>query len=119
MIAERSGIADIIGSVGSGIGFLMGFVAFLAGGIGSLLHIMGAFGFFLSSWIAMFLSILGGVGLLIARFESFTGGVFMLVSGAIGIPIVGGFFIIPSSLLITAGLVDMVDSLRMWQTTSL
>lgn len=119
MNASNAEVAEFIGAIGAGLGFLMGLVAFLAGGIGSLLHISGAFGFFQSSWIAIFLSVLGGMGLLIARIESLTGGIFMLVSGSVGIPVVGGFFIIPSSLLIVAGLVDIIDSFRVWYVSNI
>lgn len=119
MKADNAEIAEIIGSVGSGSGFLMGLVAFLAGGIGSLLHIGGAFGYFLSSWLVIFLSILGGIGLPIARMEPLTGGIFMIVSGSVGIAVVGGFFIIPSSLLIVAGLIDIMDSFRSWNTVKI
>ncbi|AKA49440.1 hypothetical protein IX51_10415 [uncultured archaeon] len=106
----------ILGMVGGVIGLLMGLVALVAGGIGSLLHIYGAFSFFQSSWIAIFLSLVGLAGAFITRIESLVGGVPMAVSGALGVYLVGGFFLIPSAFLIVAGIIAVVDSFRRWDT---
>lgn len=116
MNRNQNHIAEIIGGAGAALGFIMGFIAFVAGGIGSLLHIGGAFGFFISSFLAMFLAILGGIGVALSRIELLVGGVFMATAGALGVYLVGGFYIIPSALLIAAGLIAIIDSFRSWDT---
>lgn len=114
MLDIRGAGVSILGIAGGILGLLMGIVAFIAGGIGALIHISGAYGFFLSSWIAVFLSLLGMAGAYFTRFEALPGGVAVAVAGSLGIYILGGFFIIPSAIMIIAGVIAIVDSFRRW-----
>lgn len=106
-------IADL-GVAGGVLGFLMGLFALVAGGIGAILQIHGAFGFFLSSWAALFISVVGLFGAWLTRADALPGGVVMAVAGAVGIYVVGGFFIIPSALLLIAGIIAVLESFRQW-----
>lgn len=114
----RAGGVSVLGMIGGVIGLLMGIVAFIAGGIGALLHIGGAYGFFQSSWIAIFLSIVGMAGAFFAGFAELPGGVAMIVSGALGVYLVKGFFIIPSAILMIAGIIAVFESFRKWDTVT-
>lgn len=114
MMEDRVDGITILGMIGGVIAFIMGIIAFIAGGIGSLLHISGAYGFFQSSWIAIFLSLVGMAGAYLASIMELSGGVAMAVSGSLGIYLVKGFFIIPSAILLIAGLIAIIDSFRKW-----
>ena len=119
MRLNRAYDISILGMIGGIIAFVMGLVAFIAGGIGSILHISGAFGFFQSSWIAIFLSLVGIAGAFFAGIQALPGGIAMAVSGALGVYLVKGFFIIPSAILLIAGIISVIDSFRKWNTVTM
>lgn len=117
MYRPRESDLSIAGFIGGAIGITMALVGIIAGGIGSLLHIYGAFHFFASGWVAFFISAVGIGGAVLTRMDGLAGGVVMSVAGAVGIYLVGGFFIIPSIILLITGVITTVDSFRPWSTT--
>ena len=103
-----------LGMVGGILGFIMGFVTLIASGIGALLHITGSVELFHSSWVAMLLGVVGIIGAVVNRGEALIGGVTMMVAGSLGVSLVGGFYLIPSIILLIAGLVSILDYFRWW-----
>lgn len=110
MSARRRKSMARLGMIGGLLGLIMAIVAFIVGGIGSLFHFNGSYELFHSSWTSFFLSIVGIAGAGITRKDALIGGVTMLVSGLVGIAIVGGIYIVPFLILLIAAIVVIIDS---------
>lgn len=104
-----------LGLVGGILGFAMGFFTLIASGIAALLNIGGAIHLFQSSWVAMLLGVVAIIGAFVTKTQQLIGGVTMLVAGSLGAGLVGGFYLIPSIVLLVAGLVSILDYFKMWQ----
>lgn len=104
-----------LGLAGGILGLLMGFFALIASGIAALLSVGNPLALFHSSWIAMLLGAVGVIGSFVTKMQELVGGATMLVSGSLGASLVGGFYLIPSIILLVAGLVSILEYFKMWQ----
>ena len=110
MSAHRKKNMARLGMAGGFLGLIMAVLAFIIGGLGSLFHFNGAGELFHSSWVSLFLSLIGMAGAAVTRKDALVGGVTMLVSGLLGIAIIGGLFIVPFLIILIASVVVLIDS---------
>ncbi|PKR82412.1 DUF4064 domain-containing protein [Heyndrickxia camelliae] len=97
----------VLGLLGGIFGFIGAFMALFIGGVDAAFNSSGESEIIGLGWGAVLLSILGIVGSVVVRSKAKLGGIFLLISAIGGLICISMFYILPSVLLLIAGLMGL------------